>query len=75
VPKRALIEKGDITRVFVVENNIARSRTLQVRASNATMVYAGGIRAGEQVVIRGQDLLSDGQPVRILAPQAGNTQR
>ena len=65
VPKRALIEKGDITRVFVVENNIARSRTLQVRASNTTTVYAEGIRAGEQVVIRGQDLLSDGQSVRI----------
>jgi RND family efflux transporter MFP subunit len=65
VPKRALIEKGDTTRVFVVENNIARSRTLQVRASNDTAVYADGIQAGEQVVIRGQDLLSDGQSVRI----------
>jgi membrane fusion protein (multidrug efflux system) len=66
VPKRALIEKGDTTRVFVVENSIARSRTLRVRASNDTAVYADGIQAGEQVVIRGQDLLSDGQSVRIV---------
>ncbi|GBC93617.1 putative multidrug resistance protein EmrK [bacterium HR15] len=66
VPKLALIEKGDTTRVFVVENNIAKARRISVRASNTQVVYAEGVQPGEPVVIRGQDLLSDGQPVRIV---------
>jgi len=64
-PKLALIEKGDATRVFVVEQNIAKARLVRIRASNTAVAYAEGMRPGEQVVIRGQDLLSDGQPVRI----------
>ncbi len=67
IPKLALIEKGDTARVFVVENNIAKSRPVRIRASNAETVYAEGVKPGERVVIRGQDLLSDGQPVRISA--------
>ncbi len=65
LPKRALIEKGDATRIFVAQNGVAKARLVRVRASNTEVVYAEGVRAGEQVVIRGQDLLSDGQPVRI----------
>ncbi|RMH07476.1 MAG: efflux RND transporter periplasmic adaptor subunit [Armatimonadetes bacterium] len=65
-PKRALIEKGGVTRVFVVENGVAKQRALKVVATNTEFVYAMGVRPGESVVVRGQDLLSDGQPVRIL---------
>lgn len=65
-PKQALIEKGGTTRVYVVENGKAKARTLKVRATNTEAVYAEGINAGETVVTRGQDLLSDGQPVRII---------
>ncbi|BCW95331.1 MAG: efflux RND transporter periplasmic adaptor subunit [Fimbriimonadales bacterium] len=65
-PKLALLEKGGITRVFVVENGVAKQRTLKVIATNTQVVYAEGVRAGETVVTRGQDLLSDGQPVRVL---------
>ncbi|MDW8052517.1 MAG: efflux RND transporter periplasmic adaptor subunit [Armatimonadota bacterium] len=66
IPKLALIEKGGETRVFVVENGIAKQRRLRVVASNTEVVYAEGVRVGETVVIRGQDLLSDGQPVRVI---------
>ncbi len=66
VPKLALIEKGGITRVFVVEEGKAKSRTLKVIATNIDVVYAEGIKPGEKVVTRGQDLLSDDQPVRII---------
>jgi len=66
--KLALLEKGGTTRAFVVENGVAKQRTLKVVATNADYIYAEGVRAGETVVIRGQDLLSDGQPVRILEP-------
>jgi HlyD family secretion protein len=65
-PKLALLEKGGTTRVFVVENGVAKQRTLKVIATNADHIYAEGVRAGETVVTRGQDLLSDGQPVRVL---------
>lgn len=65
-PKVALLEKGGITRVFVVEDGKAKARTLKVRATNTEVVYAEGVKSGEVVVTRGQDLLSDGQPVRII---------
>ncbi|MER3401832.1 MAG: hypothetical protein C4336_03890 [Armatimonadota bacterium] len=71
-PKIALIEKGGTTRVYVVENGKAKARLLKVRATNTETVYAEGIKAGETVVIRGQDLLSDGQPVRILNNRSEN---
>lgn len=66
IPKLALIEKGGVTRVFVVENGVAKQRELKVIATNTEVIYATGVRVGETVVVRGQDLLSDGQPVRIL---------
>ncbi|GIV07080.1 MAG: hypothetical protein KatS3mg017_0282 [Fimbriimonadales bacterium] len=65
-PKLALIEKGGVTRIFVVENGVAKQRQLKVVAVNTEVVYATGVQPGESVVVRGQDLLSDGQPVRIL---------
>lgn len=68
VPKLALIEKGGATRVFVVENGVAKQRELKVVATNTEVVYATGTQPGETVVVRGQDLLSDGQPVRIIQP-------
>ncbi|MEN3000539.1 MAG: efflux RND transporter periplasmic adaptor subunit [Armatimonadota bacterium] len=67
VPKLALIEKGDEMRVFTVENGVAKMRHVRIRASNTEVAYAEGIQPGEQVVIRGQDLLSDGQPVRVIS--------
>ncbi|MFQ3611188.1 MAG: efflux RND transporter periplasmic adaptor subunit [Fimbriimonadales bacterium] len=66
VPKLALIERGGTIRVFVVEGDKAKARTLKLVATNTEVVYAEGIKAGETVVIRGQDLLSDDQPVRII---------
>jgi HlyD family secretion protein len=74
-PKLALIEKGDATRVFVVENNVARSRLVRIRATNTEVVYAEGVRPGEQVVVRGQDLISEGQPVRVVSSQETQSQQ
>ncbi|MCX7992589.1 MAG: efflux RND transporter periplasmic adaptor subunit [Fimbriimonadales bacterium] len=65
-PKLALIEKGGATRVFVVENGVAKQRELKVVATNTEVIYAAGVQSGETVVVRGQDLLSDGQPVRVI---------
>lgn len=67
-PKLALLEKGGTTRVFVVEDGVAKQRILKVIATNTEYLYAEGVRVGETVVVRGQDLLSDGQPVRVLEP-------
>ncbi len=66
VPKLALIERGGALRVFVVESGKAKARTLKLVASNTETVYAEGVKLGETVVVRGQDLLSDDQPVRIV---------
>ncbi len=65
-PKLALLEKGGDTRVFVVQDGVAKQRKLRVIATNTEVVYAEGVQPGEVVVVRGQDLLSDGQPVRVI---------
>jgi len=66
LPKLALIERGGTIRTFVVEEGKARARTLKLIATNTEVAYAEGVKVGETVVVRGQDLLSDGQPVRIV---------
>jgi len=65
-PKLALLEKGGDTRVFIVQDGVAKQRKLRVIATNTEVVYAEGVQPGEVVVVRGQDLLSDGQPVRVI---------
>jgi membrane fusion protein (multidrug efflux system) len=67
VPLYAVIDKDGIKYVFVVEDNSAVRR--QVRLGpviNGKVVVFGGVRKGESLVIKGQQLLADGGPVRIV---------
>ena len=67
VPLYAVIDREGQKFVFVVENDAAVIR--QVRLGpivNGSVVVFGGIQAGEQLVVKGQQLLADGGPVRIV---------
>ena len=67
VPLYAVIDKDGQKFVFVVENDTAVKR--QVRLGpviNGTVVVFGGITEGEHLVIKGQQLIADGGPVRVV---------
>lgn len=61
VPDEALVRRGQVTSVFVVEDGIARLRLVSVRG---TEVLAG-LSAGETVVLSPPSTLADGQTVTV----------
>lgn len=65
VPQEAVMERGQIQSVFVVDGGIARRRlvTLSPAAGERREVLSG-LTAGEQVVLA-PDALTDGHPVRV----------
>ena len=71
-PKDALLRYPDGTHsVFVVEQHngktIARERRVEVGRSGAQMEILEGVRAGERIVVRGNESLRDGQDVDVVA--------
>ena len=69
VPREALINTYGTWIVFVVpeESSIARRREVTLGLESETMVeILTGLEYGEQVVIEGQNFLTDGDPVQIV---------
>jgi RND family efflux transporter MFP subunit len=66
-PATAVSRYGQMERVFVVHDNIARLRLVRTgeRYGNRIEILTG-LNGGEQVVIVGADHLLDGQPVEIM---------
>ncbi len=74
IPVQAIEETPQGSEVFTVENNVAHLHMVQIGATSSTQaVVTSGLQAGEQVVITGQDLLSDNVSVAVVqnASQAG----
>jgi HlyD family secretion protein len=74
IPVQAIEETPQGSEVFTVENNVAHLHMVQIGATSSTLaVVTSGLQAGEQVVITGQDLLSDNVRVAVVqnASQAG----
>ena len=68
IPKAALALEGIGDAVYVVEGEEARRREVRLGFSEGDHIEVlEGLSAGEQVVVVGQDGLSDGTPVRVLA--------
>lgn len=66
VPTEALISWGQLERLFVVENGLARLRLVRCGESYGDdREILSGVILGEQVIIRGQQNIHDGQPVVI----------
>jgi hypothetical protein len=58
-----------VTKVFVVETNVAHARTIAVgRVQNGKQEVVNGLKSGESVVVSGQSKLSDGAAVTIQSP-------
>lgn len=65
VPTEAVATTGGATQVFVVENGAARRRIVQLgRQAEGRVEVTSGLIAGEQVIARATDTLTDGAPVR-----------
>lgn len=75
IPQTAIrpSEKGFLA--FVVEDGKARERvlTLGLRTTEGLVEVRGGLKAGEELVIRGAEALRDGLPVRVSAAGAEPT--
>lgn len=68
VPAVAVSSYGQMERLFVVRDGVARLRLVRTGIRQGEMVeILAGIAAGERVVVEGHDQLVDGQPVQ-LAP-------
>lgn len=75
LPRDALLRNIDGSfSVFVVEDGKAQRRRIELGLSNKDgYLVEEGLQEGEQVVIRGNELLEDGQSVRISEPPAPTT--
>lgn len=74
IPVGAVVETPQGSEVFTVQNNVAHMHIVQMGAvSSDQAVINSGLNAGEQLVIAGQEMLSDGSPVTVVqnANQAG----
>ena len=66
VPLDAVVNFAGVTKVFVVQNNKASTRTVEVgRILNGQQEILSGLIEGETVVLTGQSKLHEGTPVRI----------
>ena len=70
VPREAVIERGQLTSVYVVDQSgIARMRLIKIGKTYGDRVEVlSGLKEGEQIVIYGVAALSDGSRVREAAP-------
>ncbi len=66
VPLDAVVNFVGISKVFVVQDGVARSRTVEVgRVLNDKQEILSGVKPGESIVVSGQSKLYDGAKVRV----------
>ncbi|TFH65722.1 MAG: efflux RND transporter periplasmic adaptor subunit [Candidatus Zixiibacteriota bacterium] len=64
VPQVSMISSEGVMSLYVVKNDTATSRTVNVGIGNGTDTEVlSGLSAGEEVVVVGQSFLSDGYPI------------
>ena len=67
VPLYSVIDRDGQKYVFVVENKTAIQRKVHLGPIlNGKVVVFGGIQEGEKLVVKGQQLVADGGPVRVI---------
>ncbi len=66
VSKDAIVRQGDRTLVYTVVDGVASEVTVKTRGSLGTLVAieGDGLEAGQEVIVRGNERISDGSPVR-----------
>jgi RND family efflux transporter MFP subunit len=69
VPADSLVRLSGKHLAYVVENNVAKRRDVQIGLwSGSVIEVKTGLKAGEQLVVNGQHKLTDGTPVEIVKP-------
>ncbi len=70
IPKKAVVERGQLTSVYVVDpSGIARMRLVKTGKTYSDRVeILSGLKEGEQIVVDGVAAVSDGSRVREAAP-------
>jgi len=67
VPRTAVIDLNGVPTAFVVENAVARKRSVELgRDLNGKVVVESGLDAGDTLVVLGQTYLDEGMAVRII---------
>ncbi len=76
VPLTALVDTGHGAQVWVIADNKAQARPVEVeRYTEDGAILRAGLKAGEQVVVAGASRLSADQPVRTETRRPPNEQR
>ncbi len=71
VPLESVVNFAGVTKLFIVEHNVARSRpVLTGRIRNGLQEILDGVKSGEKVVVTGQGRLTDGAAVSIQSGSA-----
>jgi RND family efflux transporter MFP subunit len=71
VPTNAVIDDNGINKLFVVENGVAKVRTVTVGAKSADQIQiTKGLKEKEQVIVTGNKLVGDGQKVEVVKTQS-----
>ncbi|HEY0868032.1 MAG TPA: efflux RND transporter periplasmic adaptor subunit, partial [Fimbriimonas sp.] len=65
VPKTAVVTQGNSRYVFVVDGDKAKRVPVQTGLEQGTMIQVKGVPANAQVIVRGQNGLSEGAPIRV----------
>jgi membrane fusion protein (multidrug efflux system) len=69
VPVDAVVTFAGVTKVFVANGTIARSRSVQTgRVRNGVQEITEGLKPGDLVITSGQNRLADGAQIRIQNP-------
>ncbi|MGH9873292.1 MAG: efflux RND transporter periplasmic adaptor subunit [Pyrinomonadaceae bacterium] len=70
IPKKAVVENGQLTSVYVVDQSgIARVRLVRVGKTYGERVeMLSGLKEGEQIVVDGVEAVNDGRRVQEAAP-------
>ncbi len=67
IPRRAVIEENGVYYAFVVEDGVARERLLELGMTREDAVEVlSGLTENEQLIVRGQHYIEDGDPVDIV---------
>ena len=67
IPVEAIVQKEGKTVVFIVSEGKAEQREVEIlKYSTDLVAVVGELKENEQVVISGQNLLDDGNKVRIM---------
>lgn len=73
IPKNAIVQRGKESFVFIVNGDKAKMVKVVEGLSKDGSVQVDGINVGDQLVVSGQDSLSDGSTIRIAKDESDSS--